>query len=242
MVVHEIAQHAVEAIHLGGGIQLGIEVGGIVSAKAQVKVSGHKSPLAVRDLNAINWCVFNIIVANSEVDESTGNVKLPLVNGSLLTSYFKFTKGRLIVEFEEINAAASAQFGFNFYGENGEMGNRNFNFYLYEDSIYRFKIGGKYSTEPKQDWWRNDIINEQSKYIDLSQIKKVEFSCSDDPNNQGMLTISLYINDESYGTFSNMYDVFADGDPKIYFHVQCKKTPTQGSYCIVKSITYIPAE
>ena len=54
VIIHEITQHAVEAIHLRGGIKLGANVGGIVSAKSQVAVTRHKSPLAVGDLNALN--------------------------------------------------------------------------------------------------------------------------------------------------------------------------------------------
>lgn len=183
---------------------------------------------------------FNIKVADTIVDESTGNVKLPFAK-SILTSYFKFTKGRLVVEFDEIKAQITDEFGFKFYGDNADLGTRNFHFFIYSsDNKYKFRIGGKTSSE--NDWWRSNIEKSLSEYLDLSEIKKVEFSCLDDPNNQGKLEISLYVNDILYGKFSNLYNIFADGDPKIYFHLQCQKEPAIDSYCIVKSITYTPAE
>ena len=191
------------------------------------------------NVSVLQPIVFNIKVANSEVDESTGNVKLPLAK-SILTSYFKFTKGRLVVEFDEIKAQISDGFGFKFYGDNAALGNRNFLFFIYSDNRYKFRIGGKTSSE--NDWWRSNIEKSLSEYLQLSDIEKVEFSCLDDPNNQGKLEISLYVNDELYGKFSNLYNIFADGDPMIYFHLQCEYVPSIDSYCIVKSITYIPAE
>ena len=192
------------------------------------------------NVSVLQPIVFNIKVANPVVDESTGNVKLPLAK-NILTSYFKFTKGRLVVEFDEIKAQITDEFGFKFYGDNADLGARNFHFFIYSsDNKYKFRIGGKTSSE--NDWWRSNIEKSLSEYLDLSEIKKVEFSCLDDPNNQGKLEISLYVNDIFYGKFSNLYNIFADGDPKIYFHLQCQKVPSIESYCIVKSITYIPVE
>ena len=93
------------------------------------------------------------------------------------------------------------------------------------------------------DFYSNGRKNE-SFYVSLwSDIEKVEFVCIDDPANAGKLEVGLYINGELYGKHSGRTDVFADGnDPKIYFHLQCKGTPEADDYCIVKSITYIPAE
>ena len=182
---------------------------------------------------------FNIKVADTIVDESTGNVKLPFAK-SILTSDFKFTKGRLVVEFDEIKAQITDEFGFKFYGDNADLGARNFHFFIYSENKYKFRIGG--STSSDNDWWRSNIEKSLSEYLQLSDIKKVEFSCLDDPNNQGKLEICLYVNDSLYGKFSNLYNIFADGDPKIYFHMQCQKEPAIDSYCIVKSITYTPAE
>ena len=189
------------------------------------------------NVSVLQPIVFNIKVANPVVDESTGNVKLPLVKDKLATSYFKFAKGRLIVEFEEINASESAQFGFNFWGE--ASGNANFSFYLDPDGTtynYMFRIGGSLG-------WNDTIKKSPSDCLPWSDIKKIEFICQDDPLNAGYLDVSILINGESYGNHSKRTDVFADGgDPKIYFHLQCKGTPASGEYCIVKSITYIPAE
>ena len=188
-------------------------------------------------VNVLQPIVYNIKVANPVVDESTGNVKLPLAKGQLATSYFKFAKGRLIVEFEDINASESAQFGFNFYGE--ASGNANFSFYLDLDGTaynYMFRIGGTIG-------WNTTIKKSPSNYLPWSDIKKIEFICQDDPLNAGKLDVSILINDELYGNHPNRTDVFANGgDPQIYFHLQCKGTPASGDYCIVKSITYIPAE
>lgn len=189
------------------------------------------------NVSVLQPIVFNIKVANPVVDESTGNVKLPLVKDKLATSYFKFAKGRLIVEFEEINASESAQFGFNFWGE--ASGNANFSFYLDPDGTtynYMFRIGGSLG-------WNNTIKESPSDCLPWSEIKKIEFICQDDPINAGYLDVSILINGESYGNHSKRTDVFANGgDPKIYFHLQCKGTPNEGDYCIVKSITYIPVE
>lgn len=189
------------------------------------------------NVSVLQPIVFNIKVANSEVDEITGNVKLPLAKDKLATSYFKFAKGRLIVEFEEINASESAQFGFNFWGE--ASGNANFSFYLDPDGTtynYMFRIGGTLG-------WHDTIKKSPSNYLSWSDIKKIEFICQDDPLNAGKLDVSILINGESYGNHPNRTDVFANGgDPQIYFHLQCKGTPASGDYCIVKSITYIPAE
>lgn len=189
------------------------------------------------NVSVLQPIVFNIKVANPVVDESTGNVKLPLVKDKLATSYFKFAKGRLIVEFEEINASESAQFGFNFWGE--ASGNANFSFYLDPDGTtynYMFRIGGSLG-------WNNTIKKSPSDCLPWSEIKKIEFICQDDPINAGYLDVSILINGESYGNHSKRTDVFANGgDPKIYFHLQCKGTPNEGDYCIVKSITYIPVE
>lgn len=189
------------------------------------------------NVSVIQPIVFNIKVANPVVDEITGNVKLPLAKGQLATSYFKFAKGRLIVEFEEINASESAQFGFNFYGE--ASGNSNFSFYLDPDGDtynYMFRIGGTIG-------WNTTIKKSPSNYLPWSDIKKIEFICQDDPLNAGKLDVSILINGELYGNHPKRTDVFANGgDPQIYFHLQCKGTPASGDYCIVKSITYIPAE
>lgn len=189
------------------------------------------------NVSVIQPIVFNIKVANPVVDESTGNVKLPLAKGQLATSYFKFAKGRLIVEFEDINASESAQFGFNFYGE--AEGHSNFSFYLDPDGNtynYMFRIGGTIG-------WNDTIKKSPSNYLPWSDIKKIEFICQDDPLNAGKLDVSILINGESYGNHPKRTDVFANGgDPQIYFHLQCKGTPNEGNYCIVKSITYIPVE
>lgn len=206
---------------------------GVLTLTTVEPVAGYEGV----NVSVLQPIVFNIKVANSEVDESTGNVKLPLVNGKLATSYFKFAKGRLIVEFEEINASESAQFGFNFYGE--ASGNSNFSFYLDPDGTtynYMFRIGGTIG-------WNDTIKKSPSDYLSWSGIKKIEFICQDDPLNAGKLDVSILINNELYGNHPNRTDVFADGgDPQIYFHLQCKGTPASGDYCIVKSITYIPAE
>lgn len=206
---------------------------GVLTLTTVEPVAGYEGV----NVSVLQPIVFNIQVANSEVDESTGNVKLPLANGKLATSYFKFAKGRLIVEFEEINASESAQFGFNFYGEASL--NANFSFYLDPDGTtynYMFRIGGSFA-------WNDTIKKSPSNYLPWSDIKKIEFICQDDPLNAGKLDVSILINGELYGNHPKRTDVFANGgDPKIYFHLQCKGTPNEGDYCIVKSITYIPVE
>ena len=206
---------------------------GFLTLTSVEPVAGYEGVI----VNVLQPIVYNIKVANPVVDESTGNVKLPLAKGQLATSYFKFAKGRLIVEFEDINASESAQFGFNFYGE--ASGNANFSFYLDLDGTaynYMFRIGGTIG-------WNTTIKKSPSNYLPWSDIKKIEFICQDDPLNEGKLDVSILINNELYGNHPNRTDVFANGgDPQIYFHLQCKGTPASGDYCIVKSITYIPAE
>ena len=206
---------------------------GFLTLTSVEPVAGYEGVI----VNVLQPIVYNIKVANPVVDESTGNVKLPLAKGQLATSYFKFAKGRLIVEFEDINASESAQFGFNFYGE--ASGNANFSFYLDLDGTaynYMFRIGGTIG-------WNDTIKKSPSNYLPWSDIKKIEFICQDDPLNEGKLDVSILINNELYGNHPNRTDVFANGgDPQIYFHLQCKGTPASGDYCIVKSITYIPAE
>ena len=64
----------------------------------------------------------------------------------------------------------------------------------------------------------------------------------DDPAAAGMISISIYMNGELYGTQAGRTDVFAAGDPGCPFIFESPGDPVEGDYCVFKSITYIPAE
>lgn len=171
------------------------------------------------------------INATHEVDEQTGNVRISLKNGELVASNFKFKKGRVVIELDAVSAIPAAKFGFNFTSpSNG--GNYKLH---YESGTYWYRCAGGFA-------WVAPIKLTDADFMPLSEFRTVEFNCVDDPNAEGKLAISIHVNGQHYGTQSGRTDIFAAGDAGTRFTLECTGTPGADDYCIVKTITYYPAE
>lgn len=167
-----------------------------------------------------------------QVDETTGNVRLTMKNGEMLSSTFRIKKGRTVVELDAISALPGAKFGFNFTSPT-DGGNYKLHF---EDGTYWYRCAGG------NILWVAPIKKTPEQFMPLSEFRTVEFVCENDPAAAGKLAISIYVNGTLYGTQSGRGNIFAIGDPGMRFSLECTGTPGADDYCIVKSISYYPAE
>ena len=170
----------------------------------------------------------------AQVEEATGNVRIKIVKGEIMGSneMISIGKGRVVVELSEVSSDPIAKFGFSLWAKSG---NYSIRFHL-EDDKYYFRTGGTgFGGDASLRLTQEEFIRE-------NEIYKIETVIEDDPNNSGKLAISIIVNDRLYQKKSNMPDIIEDGETLRFCFDCLGETPETECYCIVKSITFYPAE
>ena len=169
-------------------------------------------------------------------DETTGSVKLKLAKGKehLTTNdMVNIAKGRVVVEFENYIIGGSATYlGFQFTTKDG---GGTIKFRREADNKYVFNGGGSL--------WVSALKKTPEEFGVLEQdIKKFEIVIEDHPSKTGV-QVSLYINDTLFGTWTKETTIFEDGQT-MKFCLDClgQSDMSTTCHCIVKSITFYPAE
>ena len=169
-------------------------------------------------------------------DETTGSVKLKLAKGKehLTTNdMVNIAKGRVVVEFENYIIGGSATYlGFQFTTKDG---GGTIKFRREADNKYVFNGGGSL--------WVSALKKTPEEFGVLEQdIKKFEIVIGDHPSKTGV-QVSLYINDTLFGTWAKETTIFEDGQT-MKFCLDClgQSDMSTTCHCIVKSITFYPAE
>ena len=175
--------------------------------------------------------------AEAVFDETTGSVKLKLNKGTEhlgTNEILKIAKGRVIVEFENyIIGGSPSWLGFQFTATGGGT----IKFKRENDNKYVFNGG--------DDLYVSALKKAPEDFGILEQdIKKFEIVIDDHPSKTGV-QVSLYINDKLFGTWSLETTIFEQGET-MRFCLDCGSnsdiTKDSNCYCIVKSITFYPAE
>ena len=176
--------------------------------------------------------------AEAVFDETTGSVKLKLNKGTEhlgTNDIVKIAKGRVVVEFENyIIGGSPSWLGFQFTATGGST----IKFKREQDNQYVFNGGG-------DDLYVSALKKTPADFGILEQdIKKFEIVIEDHPSKTGV-QVSLYINDKLFGTWSRETTIFEQGET-MRFCLDCGSnsdiTNDSNCYCIVKSITFYPAE
>ena len=173
--------------------------------------------------------------AEAVVNEATGSVTLKLVKGKehLTTNKIvEITKGRIVVEYENYIVGGSATYlGFQLTSTDGGT----IKFRRESDNNYVFNGGGSL--------WVSALKKTPEEFGVLEQdIKKFEIVIEDHPSKTGV-QVSLYINDTLFGTWAKETTIFEDGQT-MKFCLDClgQSDMSTTCHCIVKSITFYPAE
>lgn len=176
--------------------------------------------------------------SEAAVDETTGSVKLKILKGKehlATNAMVDIAKGRVVVEFENYIVGGTASYlGFQFTTKSGSVGSIKFR---REDDQYVFNSGGSI--------WASAIKKTPADFGVLEEdIKKFEIIIEDDPQNAGKIKVGFYMNDMLFGTLSNLTDIFKDNGQTMRFCLDClgQSDMTTTCHCIVKSITFYPAE
>lgn len=163
--------------------------------------------------------------ADITVDAATGYSKVMFTKGEMFRSNFLITKGRFVIEFDDMKMSSICNLGFVFLGTTTEA---NFKFHLESSNTYWFRCAGTFT-------W-NAPIKKTYTFEEVNAIRKLEFEVKDAAD--GLLDISIYINDVLYGTQAGRTDAYANGEEGCVFIMDTSLDPTPGDYCVVKSITY----
>lgn len=163
-------------------------------------------------------------------DVATGNVRVDFTKGEMFRSTFLAKKGRTVIELADMHMTAVYNLGFNFTSTSSA----NYKLHFEGSSTCWFRCAGNFK-------WIAPIKKPYT-FEEVNAIRKLEFVVEDDPAAAGMISISIYMNGELYGTQAGRTDVFAAGDPGCPFIFESPGDPVEGDYCVFKSITYIPAE
>lgn len=160
------------------------------------------------------------------IDPVTGYAKINFTQGEMFRTPYTIKKGRTVIEIEEMKMTAICNLGFNFTAAS----QANYKLHMEGSNTYWFRCAGGFGwVAPIKKTYTLDEIN---------AITKLEFVVEDDPDAEGKLMISIYINDVLYGSQKGRTDVFAAGDPGCFFIFEAGLAPAEGDYCIFKSITY----
>lgn len=176
---------------------------------------------------------FSLNVSGYEVDEATGNVKVMMTKGEMIRSAFKTYKGRTTIEFAELHMTAIYNWGINFTSTDASAGSANYKFHAESGNTYWYRCAGGFG-------WVAPI-KKNFTFEELNAIRKVDFVVEDDPNNAGKVQISIYINDELYGTQVGRTDIYANGAGTPIL-IEAGQNPAAGDYMVIKNITYTPNE
>ena len=174
--------------------------------------------------------------AEAVVNEATGSVTLKLVKQKehLTTNKIvNIAKGRIVVEYENYIVGGSATYlGFQF---KSTTDNGTIKFRRESDNNYVFNGGGSL--------WVSALKKTPEAFGVLEQdIKKFEIVIEDHPSKTGV-QVSLYINDTLFGTWAKETTIFENGQT-MKFCLDClgQSDMSTTCHCIVKSITFYPAE
>ena len=165
--------------------------------------------------------------ASYTIDEYTGNLKINLTQGEMFRSNSVMTKGRFVIEFEEMKMSSVCNLGFIFQGTST---NANYKFHLEGNNTYWFRCAGAFG-------WIAPIKKPYT-FDEVNAIRKIEFVVADSASGRGLLDISIFINGTLYGTQAGRTDAFAAGETGCVFILESGLQPAAGDYCIIKSITY----
>lgn len=162
------------------------------------------------------------------VDEATGNLKMMLSQQIMVQSNFNVAKGRLSIEYEDVNISSACNYGMLLEGSS------NYKMILESGGWTVYSGGGG-------GWWSAKGVYPYDT-VKMNEMKKVDFVIEDDPDNAGQLRLRLYLNDvllDSHRT--NKTNIFTSV-AGLSFRISAGGAPASGDYCIFKSITYYPAE
>lgn len=176
---------------------------------------------------------FSLNVSGYEVDEATGNVKVMMTKGEMIRSAFKTYKGRTTIEFAELHMTAIYNWGINFTSIDASANSANYKFHAESGNTYWYRCAGGFG-------WVAPI-KKTFTFDGLNAIRKMDFVVEDDSNNVGKVQISIYINDELYGTQTGRTDIYANGAGTPIL-IEAGQNPASGDYMVIKSITYDPNE
>lgn len=157
----------------------------------------------------------------------TGYSKVEFTKGEMFRTAYTIKKGRTIIELADMKMSDIYNLGFNFTAKSSA----NYKLHMESGNTYWFRCAGNFG-------WVSPIKKTYT-LEEVNGIRKLEFVVEDDPQAEGKLQISIYINDELYGSQTGRTDIFATGDPGCHFIFEAGLDPTPGDYCIFKSITYI---
>lgn len=177
--------------------------------------------------------LFSLNVSGYEVDEETGNVKVMMTQGEMIRSSFKTYKGRTTIEFADMHMTAIYNWGVNFTSTDASAGSANYKLHAESGNTYWFRCAGGFS-------WVAPI-KKTFTFDELNAIRKLDFVVEDDSENVGKVKISIFINDELYGTQKGRTDIYANGAGTPIL-IEAGKAPADGDYMVIKSITYTPNE
>lgn len=204
------------------------------SRKGQIKITTNEL------IDGYEGIMFDIVQPSSVTfsegvvhieDESTGNVQVNFAKGEMFRTNYTILKGRTTIEIESMQMSAIYNLGFNFTSVSS---NGNYKFHMEGSNTYWYRCAGTFG-------WVAPIKKTYT-FDDVNAFRKLDFVVEDDPDNAGKLRISIYINDELYGTQTGRTDIFATGDAGCTFIFEAGAEPAEGDHCIFKSITYIPFE
>lgn len=171
-----------------------------------------------------------IISANADIssDPATGYSKILFTRGEMFRSDYTISKGRFIIEFNDMKMSSICNLGFVFLGTTTDA---NFKFHMEGSYTYWFRCAGAFT-------WIAPIKKTYT-FDEVNAIRKLEFVIDDSASGEGLIDISIYINGALYGTQAGRTDAFANGEEGCVFILDTSLDPTAGDGCTIKSITYI---
>ena len=164
--------------------------------------------------------------AKLSVDAQTGYTKVEFTKGEMFRTDYLVTKGRFVIEFDDMKMSAICNLGFVFLGTTTDA---NFKFHMEGSNTYWFRCAGAFT-------WIAPIKKTYT-FEEVNAIRKLEFVI--EPVSEGLIDISIYINGTLYGTQAGRTDAFAAGEEGCVFILDTGLDPAAGDYCVIKSITYI---
>ena len=165
------------------------------------------------------------------IDETTGNLRMMISKQTMLEGKFHVTKGRLKIEYEEVNISGKDKYGMYLEGDG-----TNYNYKMnIEVEEWTVRSGGL-------NWW-TQRTQKTFEFLAVNDMRTFEFVIEDDPANVGKLRMFMYLNGMELDAVMKGKDNPYDGEFKgMLFKIAAEQTPTEGDYVIIKSITYSPVE
>ena len=176
-------------------------------------------------------CAFKLS-GDYTIDETTGNLKMMISKQIMVEGDFHVTKGRLKIEYEEVNISGSYAYGMYLEGDGTDY---NYKVNL-ENGQWFVRSGGT-----GIGWW-SKRTQKTFDFLPVNDMRTFEFVIEEDPENAGKLRMFMYLNDMELDAVMKGKDDPFDGEFKGMLFKIASGTPVEGDYIIIKSITYSPAE